>query len=85
MDGKRPINYEMAKNKDGGLTPKLIKEYKNSRVKHKIRYSKALIKRKSQVRIPKREINKYVGELTGIKIGLKRSTKIRLEIFFWST
>ncbi|CAK9301356.1 unnamed protein product [Gordionus sp. m RMFG-2023] len=75
MDGKRPINYEMAKNK--GLTPKRKKEYKNPRVKHKIRYRKALIKRKSQVRIPKREINKYAGELTGIKIGLKRSIKIR--------
>ena len=37
----------MAKNK--GLTPKRKKEYRNPRVKHRLKYRKAKIRRKGQV------------------------------------
>lgn len=46
---KRAITYQMAKNR--GLTPYRKKELRNPRVKHKIKYRKALIRRKGAVRI----------------------------------
>lgn len=44
---KRAITYEMSKNK--GLTPHRKKEQRNPRVKHKLKYRKALIRRKGAV------------------------------------
>lgn len=44
---KRAITYQMAKNR--GLTPYRKKELRNPRVKHKIKYRKALIRRKGAV------------------------------------
>lgn len=44
---KRPITYEIAKNK--GLTPHRKKELRNPRVKHRMKYRKAKIRRKGQV------------------------------------
>lgn len=44
---KRPITFEMLKNK--GLTPRRKKENRNPRVKHRNKYKKALIRRKGQV------------------------------------
>lgn len=45
--GKRAITYKMAKNK--GLTPHRKKELRNPRVKHKLKFRKALIRRKGAV------------------------------------
>lgn len=45
---KRAITYEMAKNK--GLTPHRKKEQRNPRVKHRMKYRKAVIRRKGAVR-----------------------------------
>jgi len=72
---KRMITYEMSKNK--GMIRKRRKELKNPRVKHKMKYKKAVIKRKGQVKEVQNEMNRYGGELTGIKSTLSRSTKIR--------
>ena len=46
-DGKRAITYQISRNK--GLTPKRKKEQRNPRVKHRKKFRKAVIKRKSQV------------------------------------
>ncbi|XP_065675938.1 something about silencing protein 10-like isoform X2 [Hydra vulgaris] len=74
-EAKRKITYEMSKNK--GLIRKRRKELKNPRVKHRMKFKKAVIKHKGQVREVKKEINRYGGEITGIKSSLARSTKIR--------
>lgn len=47
QDGKRAITYQISRNK--GLTPKRKKEQRNPRVKHRKKFRKAVIKRKSQV------------------------------------
>lgn len=44
---KRGITYEMAKNK--GLVPVRKKEQRNPRVKHRMKYQKAKVRRKGQV------------------------------------
>jgi len=46
-DEKRGITYQIAKNK--GLTPHRKKEQRNPRVKHRIKFRKAKIRRKGQV------------------------------------
>lgn len=74
-EGKRMITYEMSKNK--GLIRNRRKELKNPRVKHKMKFKKAVIKRKGQVKEVQPEINRYAGETTGIKASLSRSTKIK--------
>ncbi|KAH7956493.1 hypothetical protein HPB52_010116 [Rhipicephalus sanguineus] len=45
-DDRRGITYQIAKNK--GLTAKRKKEYRNPRVRHKMKYRKAKISRKGQ-------------------------------------
>jgi U3 small nucleolar RNA-associated protein 3 len=45
--GRRAINYQIAKNK--GLTPHRQKEQRNPRVKHRMKFRKAKIRRKGQV------------------------------------
>jgi len=72
---KRGITYEMAKNK--GLTPKRKKELKNPRVKHRMKYRKAQIRRKGQVREPRKELKPYGGEMSGIKSRVVKSVKFR--------
>jgi len=47
-DEKRGITYQIAKNK--GLTPRRKKELRNPRVKNRMKYRKAKIRRKGQVR-----------------------------------
>lgn len=74
-DGKRMITYEMSKNK--GLTRQRRKELRNPRVKHKMKFKKAKIKHKGQVREVQIEQNRYGGELTGIKSTLSRSVRIK--------
>ncbi|PNF29141.1 Something about silencing protein 10 [Cryptotermes secundus] len=72
---KRGITYQIAKNK--GLTPHRKKEQRNPRVKHRSKFRKAKIRRKGQVREPRKEIEKYGGEISGIKIGVVKSIKLK--------
>ncbi|CAH2262852.1 something about silencing protein 10 [Pararge aegeria] len=72
---KRQITYQIAKNK--GLTPHRKKEQRNPRVKHKLKYRKAKIRRKGAVREPRTEITRYGGEPSGIKANVKKSIKIK--------
>ncbi|CAF0808794.1 unnamed protein product [Rotaria sordida] len=72
---KRGITYEIEKNK--GLTTKRKKEYRNPRVHHRNKYARALIKRKSRVPTARTEEDKYTGEPTGIRAGIKRGIKLK--------
>lgn len=74
-DEKRAITYQIAKNK--GLTPYRKKELRNPRVKHRNKYRKAKIRRKGAVREVRKEINRYDGEISGIKAGVKKGIKIK--------
>lgn len=74
-DERRAITYEIAKNK--GLTPKRKKELRNPRVKHKLKYKKALVRRKGQVRPPKKELVRYGGEAGGIRASTVKSIKFK--------
>nr|XP_037279350.1 LOW QUALITY PROTEIN: something about silencing protein 10-like [Rhipicephalus microplus] len=74
-DERRGITYQIAKNK--GLTAKRKKEYRNPRVRHKMKYRKAKISRKGQVREVRTELQKYGGELSGIRAGVTRSIKMK--------
>ncbi|KAF2797606.1 hypothetical protein K505DRAFT_414969 [Melanomma pulvis-pyrius CBS 109.77] len=75
-DGKRKITYMIQKNK--GLTPHRSKTVRNPRVKKKLKYEK----KKKQLKSMKPVYSGgearggYAGELTGIKKGLVRSTKL---------
>ncbi|XP_060605929.1 something about silencing protein 10-like isoform X2 [Ruditapes philippinarum] len=75
MDGKRGISYQIEKNK--GLTAHKKKELRNPRVKHRMKYRKAKIRRKGQYREPRTEMHKYGGEISGIRAGIKRSVKLK--------
>lgn len=72
---KRGINYQIAKNK--GLTPHRSKEQRNPRVKHRMKFRKAKIRRKGQIREPRKELQKYGGEMSGIKATVVRSVKLK--------
>ncbi|KAL1116529.1 hypothetical protein AAG570_005001 [Ranatra chinensis] len=72
---KRVINFTIAKNK--GLTPKRKKEQRNPRVKHRNKYKKAKVRRKGQVREVRKELNRYSGEVSGIKAYVSKSIKFR--------
>jgi U3 small nucleolar RNA-associated protein 3 len=62
--------------KGKGLYRKRPKLYKNPRIKHKIKYQRALTKRKRMVQEHKGGPQaKYAGELTGIRSNLIKSTK----------
>lgn len=74
-DAKRGITYQMAKNK--GLTPKRKKIDRNPRVKHREKFRRAKIRRKGQVREVRREETRYSGEMSGIRAGVKKSTKLK--------
>ncbi|XP_002036930.2 something about silencing protein 10 [Drosophila sechellia] len=74
-DARRGITYQMAKNK--GLTPHRKKELRNPRVKHRGKYRKALIRRKGAVRTVRKELQRYGGEMSGIKAGVTKSVKFR--------
>ncbi|KAF2019083.1 hypothetical protein BU24DRAFT_341440 [Aaosphaeria arxii CBS 175.79] len=79
-DGKRQISYEILKNK--GLHAKRNKAARNPRVKKKLKYAEKQKKLKSQKRVYSGGEGRggyvflYGGELTGIKKGLVRSTKL---------
>ncbi|KAH8329992.1 hypothetical protein KR067_012652 [Drosophila pandora] len=74
-DVRRGITYQMAKNK--GLTPHRKKELRNPRVKHRGKYRKALIRRKGAVRTVRKELQRYGGEMSGIKASVTKSVKFR--------
>ncbi|XP_017051923.1 something about silencing protein 10 [Drosophila ficusphila] len=73
---RRGITYQMAKNK--GLTPHRKKELRNPRVKHRGKYRKALIRRKGAVRTVRKELQRYGGEMSGIKATVSKSVKFRV-------
>lgn len=70
-EDRRGITYEMSKNK--GLTAEKKKKLRNPRVKHREKFKKAKVRRRGQVREPKKELSKYDGEHSGIKSHLVRS------------
>jgi U3 small nucleolar RNA-associated protein 3 len=75
-DGKRKITYLIQKNK--GLTPHRKKEVRNPRVKKKLKFEakKKALKSMKPVYGGGEGRGGYQGELTGIKTGLVRSTKL---------
>lgn len=71
---RRPISMAIRKNR--GLTPYKKKEYRNPRVKHKLKYKKAMTKRRRLVKEATSEFYRYSGESTGIKTSTVRSIKL---------
>lgn len=71
---RRPINMAIQKNR--GLTPYKKKEYRNPRVKHKLKFKKAMTKRRRIVKEAQSEYHRYSGEATGIKTSTIRSIKL---------
>ena len=71
---RRSITYEMSKNK--GLAPKRSKLMRNPRVKHRVKYQKAKVRRKGQVREVRTEVKKYAGEMSGINKRVKKGIKL---------
>lgn len=74
-NAKRAITYQIAKNK--GLTPRRKKIDRNPRVKHREKFRRAKIRRRGQVREVRREEQRYSGELSGIRAGVKKSIKLK--------
>lgn len=71
---RRPINMAIKKNR--GLTPYKKKEYRNPRVKHKLKFKKAMSKRRRLVKEAQCEFHRYSGEATGIKTSTIKSIKL---------
>lgn len=72
---KRKITRQIEKNK--GLTAQKRKELRNPRVKNKIKYKKAVIRRKGAVQQVRSKVDLYGGEASGVKTHVKRSVKIK--------
>lgn len=72
---KRQITRQIAKNR--GLTATKRRELRNPRVKNKIKFRKAVIRRKGAVREVRSKVDLYSGEASGVKTHLKRSVKIK--------
>ncbi|KAK2490746.1 hypothetical protein MC885_016857 [Smutsia gigantea] len=75
QSAKRAITYQIAKNR--GLTPRRKKIDRNPRVKHREKFRRAKIRRRGQVREVRREEQRYSGELSGIRAGVKKSIKLK--------
>eukprot|EP00899_Mesostigma_viride_P010847 jgi/Mesvir1/19764/Mv13063-RA.1 len=73
-EGKRGASYEMNKNR--GLTPHRNKLVRNPRKKYKVKYEKAVIRRKSQVQGVRPAELTYGGEATGIKANISKSRRL---------
>ena len=71
---RRAITYQIAKNK--GLQPKRNKVQRNPRVKHRLKFEKAKVRRKGQVREVRKEIKRYGGEVSGINMRVKKGIKL---------
>ena len=75
VDGERAINSHILKNR--GLVAHKAKINRNPRVKKRMQYKKALVRRKGAVReVRQDEGHKYGGESTGIKTKVSRSRKL---------
>lgn len=74
-ESKRKATKQILKNR--GLIRVRPKKDRNSRVKHRIKYEKALKKRKSTNQEVRQAEDSYQGELTGIRTNLVKSHKIR--------
>lgn len=72
---KRQITRQIAKNK--GLTASKRRELRNPRVKNKMKFNKAVKRRKGAVQPIRSKVQLYSGEATGIKTHVKRSVKIK--------
>lgn len=72
---KRKITRQIEKNK--GLTAQKRKELRNPRVKNKMKFKKAVIRRKGAVQEVRSKSELYGGEVSGVKTHLKRSVKIK--------
>ena len=72
-EGKRGITYKIAKNK--GLTPKRSKLQRNPRVKNRVKYQKAMKRRKGAVREVRDQNTRYGGEASGINTRVKKGVK----------
>ena len=77
-DERRAAGYKIMKNK--GLTRIRKKEVRNSRVKYRNKYEKAVMRRKGQVQDTIKEGPSdganYAGEETGIRTHVKRSVRL---------
>lgn len=75
-NGKRQITYQIQKNK--GLTPHRKKEVRNPRVKKRMKFEEKQKKLRSVKAVYKggEGPGGYQGELSGIKTGLVKSTKL---------
>ena len=71
---RRAITYQIQKNK--GLQPKRSKLNRNPRVKHRVKFQKAKVRRKGQVREVRTEVKKYGGEMSGINARVKKGIKL---------
>ena len=71
---RRAITYQIAKNK--GLQPKRNKVQRNPRVKHRLKFAKAKVRRKGQVREVRQEVKRYAGEMSGINMRVKKGIKL---------
>ena len=71
---RRQITRQIEKNK--GLAPKRSKLQRNPRVKHRVKFAKAKVRRKGQVREVRTEVNKYGGEFSGINARVKKGIKL---------
>lgn len=72
---QRNINRTIMEGK--GLYRKRPKKFRNPRIKHRVKYQKALTKRRRMVQEHKEGPQaKYSGELTGIRSNLIKSTKL---------
>jgi len=74
VGGKRKITPKMEKNLS--LRKKAKKQIKNPRVKNKLKYKKALVRRAGQVQKMRDKSQKYQGEKTGIKPNVIKSTPL---------
>lgn len=73
--GRRTITDHILKNR--GLTPHRKKEHKNPRVKHRLKYRKAVIRRRGQIRPVRHELTAYAGEASGIRAAVKRGVRLK--------
>jgi len=73
--GRRTITDQILRNR--GLTPHRKKEYKNPRVKHRLKYRKAVIRRRGQIRPVRNELTAYAGETSGIRAAVKRGIRLK--------
>lgn len=66
----------MAIKKNRGLTPHRNRDLKNPRVKNRLRFDKAQVRRKGQVQPMRAASAAYPGEPTGIKKKIVKSKRL---------